>query len=84
MQSDIDLNRASPREEGVDVFNVTFFMSFYEINWFLSLDNIYYLTIVLMTFHINPVFFILNNDRIVIKPIGIVFVFGFLGMFRVL
>ena len=34
MQSDIDLNRASPREEGVDVFNVTFFMSCDEVYWF--------------------------------------------------
>ena len=25
LQSDIDVIRASPREEGVDVFNVTFF-----------------------------------------------------------
>ena len=25
LHRDIDVNRASPREEGVDVFNVTFF-----------------------------------------------------------
>ena len=81
LHRDIDLNRASPGEEGVDVFNVTFFVPENEVGRHFSFNNVDYLTEVFVVFHIDPILFIVDEDGVIIKPVGVVPVFGLIGMF---
>lgn len=46
-------------------------------------NDIHHLAKVFVTFYVYPVYFIINEDGVIIKPISIVAVFLFLGMFWV-